>query len=361
MNATSFDPAKMRSLLTVSHTSGLFSGIFDPTSQRFIGGCIDGSLVAWNYPALDSPTPFGWRHRSYVYALAALPQHREIVSAGLDRRLVWWDPVAATPLREVMTSARPLNLAVSPDEQRLAVVDDDRWLHLYDTLTGKLLASYDGHPMMTAKLKLSSIYSVAFSPDSQLVATGDRTGTVLVREVATGKIIHTLDAKQFYNDYAIDAEGKPNGGEHELGGARLLIFSPDGKTLVVGGMADYEYNSAATDGRMGFIGFELEKGEAIFKTVLPKDKGYLQTAVFHPNGLLLAAGGGGTAGASGVGTLCVLDLAKSDQPTAYPLEATIRAIALSATHDQVILFGMLKTAVAGHVETWELPAPADST
>lgn len=353
MSNTPVVAKRLRNTQTVTHSAGLFSGVFDSTSQRFVGGTIDGRLVAWPYPDFTEPAIFDWRHRGYVSGLAILAQQRRLVSAGTDGRLVWWDPIAGIPLREIAVGARPMAVAVSTDERLLAVVDDDRWLRLFDAQTGTLVAAHEGHPEWTVKHTPSSLYCVAFSPDGRLVASGDRTGLVLLRETATGQVVHSLSATRFYSDFRRKPDGSPNDGEYELGGVRMLTFSQDGQMLIAGGMADYDPNSAATDGNMGLVGFSVESGEQLFATVLSGEKGYLQTAAIHPSGMLIAAGGGGTAGDTGVGTICMLDLNEPEKPVAHSLEMTVRAVSLTPDADQVLIAGMLKTAVAGQVEVWD--------
>ena len=355
--ANSFDPSRMRQMKTISHTAGLLAGVFDPTSQRFVAGTTDGHIMAWPFPDWSEPATFRWSHRSWIYSLAVLPKQGCVLSVGLDRRLIWWDAKEGVPLREVQTEGRPLQVAVSPDERWVAVVDDDRWLRLYDAVTGEMAHQYGGHPERTMKAHLSSVYCAAFSPDGRLIATADRTGTTLVRELDGGRVIHELRTPNFYIDYRIMSDGTPNpDGEYELGGVRFVIFAPDSQLVIVGGMADYDYGSAGTDGKMGLVGFDVATGSERFACKLPKDKGYLQAAQFHPSGLMIAAGGGGTGGDTGLGAICVLDLAKPNEPVAHSCEMTIRALAIAPAGDQLIVTGMLKSAVVGQTEVWDLPS-----
>lgn len=351
----SFDASQLKRTRTVQHSAGLFSCAFDSASGRLVAGAIDGRILTWGYPDFADPTPFAWQHRSYVYALAALPKQRLLVSAGYDKKLVWWDPIGGVPLRETNLPGRPQQIAASADERTLAVVDDDRRLLLFDVESGELRAQHVGHAEYTPKMLPSTVYAVAFSPHGEWVATGDRGGTVLVRETSTGVVVRSLSAPRFYADFRVMPDGKPADGEYELGGVRMLAFAPDGRTLIVGGMADYDPNSAATDGKMGIVAFDVATGNELFATKLAKDQGYLQAACFHPSGLLAAAGGGGTAGDAGVGALCVFDLAKPDAPTVHSLEMTVRGLAFSPGADAVLVVGMHKKAVDGQIEVWSLP------
>jgi WD40 repeat protein len=349
-----FDPQKLRRTATARHACGLFAAAYDPVSQRVVAGGVDGRLVAWD-PArwAEPPVAFHWQHRSYVYAVAALPAQQQVVSAGYDRRLVWWDPLSGSPLREAELPARPQQLAVAPDGRTLAVVDDDRTLRLFDAATGAPTASYADHPQYTPKMHLSTVYAVAYSPDGRWLATGDRCGSIVVRAADSGTVVRRLHAPRFYGDFSRKPDGQPNDGEYELGGVRMLAFSPDGSLVVAGGMGDYNPNSAGTDGKMGLTGFDTATGEERFSVLLAKDQGYLQTAQFHASGLLVAAGGGGTGGDTGVGALCVLDPARPDAPTTHSLEMTVRSVLLLPDERGAVVVGMHKKAAEGQLEHWQ--------
>ena len=353
-----FDPKAMTLVKEVPHTAGFLSGVLDPTTGRFLAGTIDGRILAYDLPDASAPAPLGEARKSYVHLLAALPAQKQIVAAGYDCRLVWLDAATGAQLREADTDARPLGMAISPDERRLAIVGDDRLLRLFDAAIGELLATQGGHPDETLKRRPSSVYSVAFSPDSRLVATGDRTGTILVRDAGTGEVLHTLSAKKFYSDFNKLPDGTDREGEYELGGVRGLLFSPDGRTLIASGMDQYNPNSAGIDGKMGLVGFDLAGGQTSFETTLAKGLGYLQCLAWHPAGWLIAAGGGGAQG-SGLGTFCAVELSlmpdgKPGEPVIHELQMTIRAMALAPASGHMILAGMLKTAAAGRLEVWSL-------
>jgi WD40 repeat protein len=355
------DPANMKLVQTVPHTAGLLSGCFDPAGARFLAGGTDGQIVAWDYPGFAAPQPFGNSntrgHRGYVHLLACLPAMGQIVSAAYDRRLIWWDAASGAIVRQIETGARPLGLAASPDGRLLALVDDERQVRLFDAANGSLaLLLPDAHPAETEKKRPSSVYCVAFSPDGQLVASGDRTGMLLVRDVTHGRVAQIINARKFYSDFNKLPDGTARDGEYELGGVRCLAFAADGASLLAGGMDQYNPNSAGIDGPMGLVGYDAATGAPRWELTLAQGKGYLQTALFHPAGWFIAAGGGGTAGASGLGTLCLVDPARPAEPVLRDLQMTVRALCLSPDGARLIAAGMLKVATVGQIEVWDLAA-----
>jgi WD40 repeat protein len=247
-------------------------------------------------------------------------------------------------------------MAVSADGSLLALADDERQVRLFDAKGSLVQVLPDAHPAETEKKRPSSVYCVAFSPDGQLVASGDRTGTVLVRETATGRVAQMINARKFYSDFNKLPDGISREGEYELGGVRTLAWSADGKTLLAGGMDQYNPTSAGIDGPMGVAAYDAATAAVRWELTLAQGKGYLQTALFHPAGWFIAAGGGGTAGASGMGTLCLVDPARPAEPVLRELQMTVRGLTVSPDGTRLIAAGMMKVATAGQIEVWDLAA-----
>ncbi len=221
------------------------------------------------------------------------PDNRVLARGSGDFRL-WLG--AAVRIEDIATDAGVLQLgqssghgpaAVSPDGRLIAASDDAGRVRLWETATGRLLASLEGHPKRRSRCHFhpagkilatcssgaiefwdlatgaivsalsehhaATTHSMTFSPDGNTFAATWRDGTIQIREVPTGKIITTMLAKQ-----------------HEVLSVR---FSPDGKTL------------AATY-RWGMIRWYSAQGDLLaeFDAVLTP-----WTTAFSPDGKKLAA------------------------------------------------------------------------
>ena len=66
----------MEPVKTLSHSAGFLGGVFDPVSQRYLAGRIDGKIVACAWPGLGTPSVFSDEHKSYVHLLTALPKRK---------------------------------------------------------------------------------------------------------------------------------------------------------------------------------------------------------------------------------------------------------------------------------------------
>jgi len=102
----------------------------------------------------------------------------------------------------------------------------------------------------------SSVYSVAFSPDGRLLASGSGDGTIKLWEVATGSVVRTLSG---HTDWV-----------------RSVAFSPDGQLLA----------SGSRDATIKL--WEVVTGREV--RTLTGHTGYVISVAFSPDGRLLASG-----------------------------------------------------------------------
>jgi WD40 repeat protein len=153
-----------------------------------------------------------------LLALEALPQNM----AQPDRPYVPEDEVqlytAATNLRErlVLTGHDgPVNSAAfSPDGTRIVTASDDHTARVWDSVTGKELATLTVHT--------GSVNSVAFSPNGMRIVTASADNTARVWDAATGKEIARLTG----HEYAV------NSAAFSPDGTRIVTASNDNTVLV---------------------------------------------------------------------------------------------------------------------------------
>jgi WD40 repeat protein len=139
-------------------------------------------------------------------------------------------------------TAKVWSVAFSPDGNLLASGSVDDTLRLWRVREGVLLRTMQGHPF--------PVLCVAFSPDGAILATGSSDSLIRLWRVSNGSLIRTL--------------------EGHSGWVRSLVFSPDGRILA----------SAAEDFTVRL--WRLADGELI-RTV---DEGManVQSVAFHPDG-----------------------------------------------------------------------------
>jgi WD40 repeat protein len=146
-----------------------------------------------------------------------------------------------------------LALAVSADDTRVALLDDQGTIHLWDAATGKQV---DQIPQAGARLLPNGKSRVLrFSPDGKLLALGDGSDSVYFWDLSTRKLRFQIRGEQGITRFAFSPEGKTLatvGGEaivrlwsvkegketgqlkgHE-GRVTAVVYSVDGQTLVTG-------------------------------------------------------------------------------------------------------------------------------
>ena len=103
-----------------------------------------------------------------------------------DNTVRIWDPNTGELLRTLEGhTSWVYSVAFSPDSQLLASGSDDRTIKIWNPNTGDLLHTLKGHNYW--------IKSVAFSPDGQLLASGSSYGTIKIWNPNTGELLHTLE------------------------------------------------------------------------------------------------------------------------------------------------------------------------
>jgi WD40 repeat protein len=215
--------------LSIPKKRRIYDIAFAPNGRELAAACGDELLRVWDLTTGDVRQWVSIDHTSDGHAIAYLDQDRLVV-AGPGIR--WWD-IPANGWNEITPSSFwHRQLCLSPDGLLMALVDDaesvdwpQQGLFVFDTGEWFEVNRFEDRLMTTG--------GVAFSPDGKWLATGHmvRVGekrryfgyvpggyavheydyVVHIREVATGKIVQSVDGWQQ--------------------GIRHLMFSPDGKFL----------------------------------------------------------------------------------------------------------------------------------
>ncbi len=130
-------------------------------------------------PSFEKQTPARWlQFDKATNHLWTAERH----AAAAENRACCWDLASGQLVSSVSLRGAGawMCYALSPDGRTLAAVsgDNERMVQLYDTRTGNLRFSDNGHTQGT--------FAVAFSPEGRWLASGSADNTVRVWDLATG-------------------------------------------------------------------------------------------------------------------------------------------------------------------------------
>jgi WD40 repeat protein len=305
-----------------------------PNSARLFLGAADGAVYDVD-PLAEKPEFKALAgHGPFVTGVAVAED--VLVSGGYDCKLLWrkLDGGEVVHTAEGAHARWIRKLAASPDGRLVASVADDMVCRLWEGSSGKLVQELRGHDERTPHHFPSMLYTCAFSPDGQRLATADKTGRICVWDVTSGNKLAQLAADGFYT-------WDPKQRIHSIGGTRAVAFSPDGKTLVAGGIGKIG-NIDHLDGpsRVEVFDWEAGKSEHVFEG---EAKGLVEQLFFHPEGKWLVALGGDNGGLVQFYDLAEKKVFKSDKAPMH-----VHAAALSEDASKLFAAGHGKVAV------WEI-------
>jgi len=125
-----------------------------------------------------------------IYDFAWSPDGKRIASCFTDPdaesqpyTIENWDAATGSHISTYATEQTMLGVTWSPDGRYLAAGGVGQRIVVWDTVTGKQLANYQGH--------ISTISAVAWSPDGKYLASGSQDATVKIWEPLTGRHTYT--------------------------------------------------------------------------------------------------------------------------------------------------------------------------
>ncbi|OGN72209.1 MAG: hypothetical protein A2X25_00675 [Chloroflexi bacterium GWB2_49_20] len=211
-----WDTVSWSRLQTLSGENRGVSSVALSSDGRTLASSYDDNTISlWDITSSTKLSTLA-NHTDTVMSVAFSPDGRTLASSSKDNNVLLWDTASGEMLRsiDVLTSTA-FSVAFSPDGRTLAGGSTDGTIILWDTSSWNRVKTLVGHKGM--------IFSVAFSIDGHTLASGSLDGwgtggnvqgTIILWDVASGTKLHTF----------LDSNG----------GIYSVTFSPDGYMLASG-------------------------------------------------------------------------------------------------------------------------------
>jgi WD40 repeat protein len=281
------NPEKLKLAKEHGHKAITFSIARVPNSTRVYLGCSDFNVYEAELTAEKFEPKELYAHGSYATGVALAGN--TLVSGSYDGKLTWYDTESKKVIRSDEAHAKWIRgVFATRDGKTIASVADDMVCRLWDGESGKLLHELRGHAEKTPHGFGSMLYTATFSSDGKHIATADKVAKVVIWEVAAGKRVAELEAPIMYT-------WDPVQRLHSIGGIRSLAFSPDGKTLAVGGTGKIG-NIDHLEAKARIELFDWSGGKRLAEYASDKSQGIVNHLDYAPDGSWLFAAGGANEG-----------------------------------------------------------------
>jgi WD40 repeat protein len=147
------------------HQGSVWTVAYSPNGAKIASGSKDRTVRIWNATTGKQQTQ-PLIHDNEVSSIVWSPDSRRLISGCADGQIYFWSaPTGAQLGSPLHAHSRAIfSLAISPDGELVASASKDRTARLWSTSTRK--------PFGRVLQHADEVNTVAFSPDGQLVATG---------------------------------------------------------------------------------------------------------------------------------------------------------------------------------------------
>ncbi len=296
------------------HKSNVLSVAFSPDGKKVASGSKDRTIKLWEVSTGELLQTLKG-HRNKVQSVAFSPDGRLLASGSEDNSVKLWnvdtgeliDTLKGHEESWLAADRKVFSVAFSPDGNKIASGNWDKSIMLWEVRFGKALHFIKGRTKRFWGLveekgdgHTDSVNSVAFSPDSSILASGSFDNVIKLWEVSRGKLLRTLKG---HGDFVLSVTFSPDGNmlasssydksikRWEVDSGKVLqtmrghqdavtsvAFRPDGQILA----------SGSFDRTVKL--WEVSSGKLL--SSLEGHKDYVNTVVFSPDGSFLASASG---------------------------------------------------------------------
>lgn len=189
------------------HSTHIHSLVFSRDGKHLASCAINDYVIRLWYPESGKLRHTLTGHVKQVRAVVFSPDSQQIASASEDGTVRVWSPARGT-LRHILGrgmklfSGRPTtSLVYANDSKELACGSIDGLVRIWNPANGDLVQILQGHE--------STVDTVAFSPNGQVLASIPQNGALIVWNRVTGDPLHKLDiGHQYGAGLAFSSDGQ---------------------------------------------------------------------------------------------------------------------------------------------------------
>ncbi len=286
-----WDVKSRREMFTLTgHSAWVLIVAFSPDGRYLASGSKDNTIKLWEV-ATGREARTMYKHSFWISALAFTPDGRLLISGSSDHKIELSDVATGREVRALKVDDDVTSLAVSPNGRLLAAPAEysrgSNEVKLWELSTGNELRSFS--------VEKTTVWCLAFSPDSRRLAAACRDWTIKLWDAASGRELEPLSGlRNHFERVAISSDGRyiassSFGSELiQLWGqdvrmlnagteVRAISFSPDGR-LLASGCANYTVKL-----------WEVATGQEVRD--LGGHDGAVRNVAFSSDGRLLASAG----------------------------------------------------------------------
>ncbi|REJ72069.1 MAG: hypothetical protein DWQ45_10700 [Planctomycetota bacterium] len=272
------DVPKTHLFAEFKHERPLTTCRIDPTGRYVFAGAEDFGVYRWEIGGTSEAKTVFAGHESWVRSLDFSLDGQWLYTGGYDDHIGVWRTAASgsdvAPERMVKAHKGWVRwVRVSPGGDLLASCGNDNLIRIWRLPDFQLVHELAGHERYP--------YAADFHPDGRRLASFDLMGVIKEWDLNSGAELRSFRAEFMWGfDQKFRAD---------MGGARDMVFSPNGATLAVAGLTEVTNAFAGVHKPMILL-VDWETGEFRQQFKDEKYNGMAWGVRFHPDGFVMGVG-----------------------------------------------------------------------
>lgn len=182
------------------HNNWVASVAFSNDGQRIVSGSDDHTIRLWDLESGQCIKVYKG-HTNWVRAVALNPDGSKIVSGSDDSTVRVWNTDSGSILYTLQGNSTWIRTVVFTSNGHIIAAGCGKSIFLWDTYTGQQLRVLEGHT--------KRVFSIAVSPDSNLLTSASEDQTIRLWDMHNGKCVEVLqDHSKIITSVSFDSSGE---------------------------------------------------------------------------------------------------------------------------------------------------------